>query len=76
MEYGELNPLVNMKLGNPFLHSEIEIFIGDFPGGPVVKTLGFLGFPGGSDGKDSELPLKRAWVWSPVGELRSHMLQG
>ena len=73
LEYGELNPLVNIKLGNPFLQS--EIFIGDFPGCPVVKTLGFLGFPGGSDGKDSELPLKRAWVRSPVGELRSHMLQ-
>ena len=60
MEYGELNPLVNMKLGNPFLHS--EIFIEDFLGGPVVKTMSFLGFPGGSDGKDSELPLKRARV--------------
>ena len=33
----------------------------NFPGSPMVKTV---------------LPLQGAWVWSLVGELRSHMLCG
>ena len=38
-----------------------KAWLGDFPGSPVVRTV---------------LPIQRAQVWSPLGELRSHRLRG
>ena len=41
-----------------------------------TKQKGSWNFPGGPVGKTLVFPLQGAQVWSLVGELRSHMLQG
>ena len=47
----------------------------DFPDGPAVRNLAVQGTQVQSlVREDATLPLQGAWVWSPVGELRSHML--
>ena len=52
---------------SPLIHLLLQLF---------TRRSGFRGLPWWSSGWDSMIPLQGAWVWSLVGELRSHMLCG